>query len=972
MARGEQRMVTIPTARDVAYSDPRSGRIANAGPTPMVGAALADAGQAVVQASYSLLELAEREKVDVANDRSNTVSTSLTRFLADEEQRFLQAREKSSESGIGFTRQFMEGHQQRANEFAKSNFEGLTKDAQTGYLNNILSRGNTLFEKADAFERDTKGAYYDRTTNTNLSTYRTQIQNNAAGFDVLKRQGLEAINSANMPEPWKAERRQQWEADAAESKWRWKYQQDPQTAIRDIKGIKVDTKGLSSAIQQTAQQLGVDPVDLATVMSYETGGTFDPWIKGPTTKWGTHRGLIQWGEPQAAKYGVTKDMPIEQQVAAAGQYLRDAGVKPGMGLIDIYSAINAGAPGRYDRSDHKAGGAPGTVADKVMYQMEGHKKKAADLLVGTYTPAPGDADLDVIPHERRDVLAAWGETQYQREQADQSVVAQSLIDEAATNAPVAIENTGSYSGAMPTEQQFTAAYGDKGPQKFETFQQVVEVSRTAYRMQTMPAAEVAALVKGATPVSTGADAAFEQKRYEAISMAADRTLKARDADPAAYVRQAFPRVDAAWKAAKDPASYQAAVAASIAAQQQLGVDVVRPLPKAIAADAVDVFNDLDRPGADRIAALSHVLMTTKDRDQRSVLFEQLVEAGLPDITEGAVEAMSRGDEGAARRLFMAAMVDPAKLPGLPPANPDAVAVKIQDLLMAQGEVGDVYYGIRHGSAQNFIRAQRDAALISNAVDVRMRNGQSLDQAIAGVSDDLFGKVRVVSGDDRVNAEILVREDQDPEAVINDLAWAKDDVEAALQAALKRPSAVPEGPVTGLVAKGNIDLENRPMARNADGSITTGRALSLDEDGRQVLVPTVSPDGRLLSDDEAIELYRRTGEFLGKFDSPANAAAYGQALHATLENFYAERASGMWGARDIIGLNYIDNVLAEGFFRNSEDGFVFINPYLGAPVTDRSGRPIVFTLPKHDPSKPRPRYPSVPMRSLGEPQQKAFP
>ncbi len=412
-------MVNIPTARDVAYNNPRSGRIANSGPTPMVGAAMMDAGQAVVQASYNLFDLADREKIDVANDRSNSVSTSLTKFLADEEQLFLKAREESSESGIGFTRQFMEGHQQRANEFAKANFEGLTKDAQTGYLNNILSRGNSLFEKANGFENDTKSAYYDRTTNTNLGTYRTQIQNNAAGFDDLKRQGLEAINSANMPEPWKAERRQKWEADAAESKWRWKFKQDPQTAIRDIQGIKVDTKGLSGAIQQTAQQLGVDPVDLATVMSYETGGTFDPWIKGPTTKWGTHRGLIQWGEPQAAKYGVTKDMPIEQQVAAAGQYLRDAGVKPGMGLLDIYSAINAGAPGRYDRSDYKAGGAPGTVADKVKFQMEGHKQKAAALLGGTYTPVPGDPDLDAIPHERRQQLQSWGETEYSQQVTQQ-------------------------------------------------------------------------------------------------------------------------------------------------------------------------------------------------------------------------------------------------------------------------------------------------------------------------------------------------------------------------------------------------------------------------------------------------------------------------------------------------------------------------------------------------------------------------
>lgn len=246
-------MVNIPTARDVAYAPTRSGRIANAGPTPMVGAAVADAGRALIQSSFDLRDLADREKIDVNNDRSNVVSTNLTRFLADEEQRFLKAREESSESGIGFTRQFMEGYQQRADNFAKSNFEGLTKDAQTGYLNNILSRGNSLFEKADAFERETKANYYDRTTNTNLDTFRTQIQSNAAGFGDLKRQGLEAINSANMPEPWKAERRQKWEADAAESKWRWKFGRDPKEALTEISGAGGDD-AILAAIEDTESE----------------------------------------------------------------------------------------------------------------------------------------------------------------------------------------------------------------------------------------------------------------------------------------------------------------------------------------------------------------------------------------------------------------------------------------------------------------------------------------------------------------------------------------------------------------------------------------------------------------------------------------------------------------------------------------------------------------------------------------------
>ena len=139
---------------------------------------------------------------------------------------------------------------------------------------------------------------------------------------------------------------------------------------------------LRDAIASTAADLGIDPVDLATVFSYETGGSFHPWQKGPTTKWGQHRGLIQWGVPQRQKYGVSKRTPVADQVRAAGRYLQDAGVQPGMGLLDVYSAVNAGKVGRYDASDEAAGGAPGTVRDKVQNQMAGHRKKAEKLMAG--------------------------------------------------------------------------------------------------------------------------------------------------------------------------------------------------------------------------------------------------------------------------------------------------------------------------------------------------------------------------------------------------------------------------------------------------------------------------------------------------------------------------------------------------------------------------------------------------------------
>ena len=164
---------------------------------------------------------------------------------------------------------------------------------------------------------------------------------------------------------------------------------------------------LAQGIVSTASALGMDPIDLATIISYETGGTFDPAQPGPTTQWGQHRGLIQFGEPQARQYGVDWNDPIGSQLGPDGaiaRYFQNAGWQPGMGMLDAYSAVNAGRVGRYNASDANNGGAPGTVRDKVEQQMGGHRQKAMALLDG-YTP-PGGSQQPYAPQEQRNALAA--------------------------------------------------------------------------------------------------------------------------------------------------------------------------------------------------------------------------------------------------------------------------------------------------------------------------------------------------------------------------------------------------------------------------------------------------------------------------------------------------------------------------------------------------------------------------------------
>lgn len=157
---------------------------------------------------------------------------------------------------------------------------------------------------------------------------------------------------------------------------------------------------IRAGIIAAARALGVDPIDLGTAISYETAGTFDPTKRGPTTQHGQHRGLIQFGEPQAKRYGVNWEDPVGSQLGEGGAvvgYLRDAGVKPGMGLLDIYSAINAGSVGRYNASDANNGGAPGTVRDKVNDQMAGHREKALALLGASSSAADGPKGQEMYP-----------------------------------------------------------------------------------------------------------------------------------------------------------------------------------------------------------------------------------------------------------------------------------------------------------------------------------------------------------------------------------------------------------------------------------------------------------------------------------------------------------------------------------------------------------------------------------------------
>ena len=112
---------------------------------------------------------------------------------------------------------------------------------------------------------------------------------------------------------------------------------------------------------------------------------------------------------------------------------------------------------------------------------------------------------------------------------------------------------------------------------------------------------------------------------------------------------------------------------------------------------------------------------------------------------------------------------------------------------------------------------------------------------------------------------------------------------ALARMLKLPAATQAGAGRGFVnpamVQGNINLGARPVVRNPDGSISTVRSMSVNIGGGEVLIPTVSEDGRLLTPDQAIHQYLRTGRHLGIFNNPQSASEYAEALHNDQAKLY---------------------------------------------------------------------------------------
>lgn len=71
-------------------------------------------------------------------------------------------------------------------------------------------------------------------------------------------------------------------------------------------------------------------------------------------------------------------------------------------------------------------------------------------------------------------------------------------------------------------------------------------------------------------------------------------------------------------------------------------------------------------------------------------------------------------------------------------------------------------------------------------------------------------------------------------------------------------------------------------KNPAGGTSTVFSFSTNIDDKEYLLPRVTPDGRFLSEDDAVEEFKKTGLHLGAFSDPESATTYAKKLHEDYE------------------------------------------------------------------------------------------
>jgi tape measure domain-containing protein len=171
------------------------------------------------------------------------------------------------------------------------------------------------------------------------------------------------------------------------------------------------------ALVAAAQKLGVSPLDLATIIGFETGGSYNP------SKWGgaggNYMGLIQFGPNERKAYGAYEGQSFEEQVMGpVVRYFKDRFAKVGMStqgadLLTLYRTVLGGNP----KASLSGRDSFGTSPQSGVARMAPHRAEATRRFFGG-SEANIPSMATGIPAQFRRDISAEGQVSISQEQVD--------------------------------------------------------------------------------------------------------------------------------------------------------------------------------------------------------------------------------------------------------------------------------------------------------------------------------------------------------------------------------------------------------------------------------------------------------------------------------------------------------------------------------------------------------------------------
>jgi tape measure domain-containing protein len=158
----------------------------------------------------------------------------------------------------------------------------------------------------------------------------------------------------------------------------------------------------AKALVAAAAKLGVSPLDLATIIGFETGGTYSPSKMGGAG--GNYMGLIQFGPNERRQYGAHRGQSFEEQVQGpVVRYFQDRFKGVGMStqgadLLTLYRTVLGGNPKASLTGRDAFGTSPQSgVAAMAPHRAEARRRFFSGATISGPTPAGAPVSPTMAP-----------------------------------------------------------------------------------------------------------------------------------------------------------------------------------------------------------------------------------------------------------------------------------------------------------------------------------------------------------------------------------------------------------------------------------------------------------------------------------------------------------------------------------------------------------------------------------------------